>query len=94
MVELRRKKLACFQKTHNGIMKKVDTTTTSGAKVNSFPLSPEDLIQLVDISVTSKYGSDLTQFTCVVAEDRHNTLETFKTDRSNNLPRQVRSIVQ
>jgi hypothetical protein len=38
------KKLACFQKTRNGIVKKLDTTTTSCAMVNSFPLSPEDLI--------------------------------------------------
>jgi hypothetical protein len=75
MAELRRKKLACFQKTCNGIVKKVDTTITSGAKVNSFPLSFEDLIQLVDVSITSKYG----------AEDMRNMLETFKTDLNNNL---------
>jgi hypothetical protein len=60
MAELRRKKLTCFQKTHNYIMKKVDTTITSGAKVNSFPLSREDLVQVVDVSVASKYNVDLT----------------------------------
>jgi hypothetical protein len=76
--------------------------------VNSFPLSPEDLDQLVDVSVASKYGANLTQFTCVVTEDMHNTLETFivvvedmhntletfKTDLNNNLPRYVRLVVQ
>jgi hypothetical protein len=34
-----------------------------------------------------KYGVDLTQFTCVVAEDMRNTLDTIKTDLNNNLPR-------
>jgi hypothetical protein len=75
-------------------VKKVDASITSGGKLNSFPLSLADLVQLVDVSVVSKFGADLTQFTCVVAEDMHNTLETFKTDLSNNLPRQVRSVVQ
>jgi hypothetical protein len=49
---------------------------------------------MVDVSVASKYGADLTQVSLVVAEDMRNTLETFKTDLSNNLPRQVRSVVQ
>jgi hypothetical protein len=61
-------------------------------RVNS-SLSPEDLAHLVDVSVSSKYGAHLTQFTHVVTEDKHNTLETFKTDLNNNLPRQVRSVV-
>jgi hypothetical protein len=42
----------------------------------------------------SKYGTDLTQFTRVIVEDMCNTLETFKTDLNNSLPRQVRSVVQ
>jgi hypothetical protein len=50
----------------------------SAPKVNS-SLSPEDLAQLVDVSVPSKYGADLTQFMRLVAEDMRNTLETFKT---------------
>jgi hypothetical protein len=57
-------------------------------------LSPEDLAQLVDVSVASKYDTDLTQFTHVIAENMHSTLETFKTDLNNNLPRQVRLVVQ
>jgi hypothetical protein len=62
MVERQRKKLACFQKTHHNFIKKVDTTAASGTKVD-YPLSPKDLVQLVDVSVASKYGTDLTQFT-------------------------------
>jgi hypothetical protein len=94
MAKLRRRKLACFQKTHNGIVKKADTTTASGTKVNSSSLSPEDLIQLVDVSVVSKYDVDLTQFTCVVAEDMRSTLDAFKQDFNANLPRQVWAMVQ
>jgi hypothetical protein len=93
MVERRRRKLASFQNTRNGIVKKVDTTATSGAKVD-FPLSPEDLVHMVGMSVASKYGVDLTQFTWVVAEDMRNTLDTFKHDLIRNLPKQVRSLVQ
>jgi hypothetical protein len=46
------------------------------------------------MSVASKYGADLTQFTCIIANDMHNTLESFKTDLHNTLPRQVRLVVQ
>jgi hypothetical protein len=45
----------------------------TSAKVNA-QLCPEDLVHMVDVSVASKYGTDLTQFTRVVAEDMHNTL--------------------
>jgi uncharacterized protein YjaG (DUF416 family) len=86
MVELRRKKLACFQKTHNGVIKKADTAVATSTKVNA-QLSPEDLVHMVDVSMASKYGADLTQFTRVVAEDMRNTLDAFKTDLNNNLPR-------
>jgi hypothetical protein len=58
MAERRRQKLACFQKTRHGVVKKVDTIAAS--KVNS-SLSPKDLVQLVNVSVASKYGADLTQ---------------------------------
>jgi hypothetical protein len=57
-------------------------------------LTPEELVKLVDMSVASKYGADLTQFTCIIANDMHNTLESFKTDLHNTLPRQVRLVVQ
>jgi hypothetical protein len=62
MVEARRRKLACFQKMRNRVIKKADIVAASGTKVDA-SLSPEDLVQLVDVSVTSKYRADLTQFT-------------------------------
>jgi shikimate kinase len=58
MAELRKRRQACFQKTRNGVIKKTDTTSASGTKVNS-ALSPEDLAHMVDVSVASKYGDDL-----------------------------------
>jgi hypothetical protein len=60
LAEIWRRKLACFQKSCNDIIKKADTTMTSSTKVNA-QLSPEDLVHMVDMSVVSKYGADLTQ---------------------------------
>jgi hypothetical protein len=93
LVEMQRRKLACFQKTRNGVVKKADTTTASSAKVNSH-LSPEDLVHMVDVSVASKYRADLPQFTHVVAEDMRHTIDSFKQDLNSNLPRQVTALVQ
>jgi ADP-ribose pyrophosphatase YjhB (NUDIX family) len=62
MVEARRQKLVCFQKMRNRVIKKADTVAASGTKVDASP-SPEDLVQLVYVSITSKYRADLTQFT-------------------------------
>jgi hypothetical protein len=93
MVELRRRKLTCFQKTCNGVIKKTDTTAASTPKVDS-SLNPEDLAQLFDMSVASEYVTELTHFMRVISENMHSTLETFKTDLNNNLPRQVRFVVQ
>jgi hypothetical protein len=59
MAERCRRKLACFHKTRNDVVKKVGTTTTSSVKVDSH-LSLEDLVHKVDVSVTSKHNADLT----------------------------------
>jgi hypothetical protein len=93
MAELRKRKLACFQKTHNSVFKKTDMATASSAKVNS-SLNPEDLAHMVDVSMARKYGNDLIQFTRVMAEDLHSTFDALKQDLSSNMPRQVRAIVQ
>jgi hypothetical protein len=57
-------------------------------------LTPEELVKLVDMSVASKYDADLIQFTRIIVDDMRNTLESFKTNLHNTLPRQVRSVVQ
>lgn len=77
MAELRRRKLACFQKTCNGVVKKADTTSTLNMKVTS-DLSPEDLVHMVHMAIASKYGADLTQFTRMIAKDMCNRLDAFK----------------
>jgi hypothetical protein len=53
----RRKKLACFQKTRGGVVKKGDTTKAP-VPVNS-PFTLEELVYMIDISVNSKYGGRL-----------------------------------
>jgi hypothetical protein len=40
-------------------VKKLDMATGSRSKVNA-QLRPEDLVHMVDVSVASKYGADLT----------------------------------
>jgi hypothetical protein len=97
MAAARRRKLACFQKTSTGVIKKtvpaVTTTMTTAPMVTS-NLTPEELVKLIDVPVASKYSTDLTQFTHIIADDMRKTLESFKIDLHNTLPRQVRSIVQ
>jgi hypothetical protein len=62
--------------------------------VNSSSLSPEDLVHIVDISVASKYGADLAHLTRVPVEDVHGTIDSFKHDLNDNLPRQIRMVVK
>jgi hypothetical protein len=69
-----------------------NTMTTAPTATSN--LTPKELVKLIDMLVTSKYGANLTQFTRIIADDTHNTLESFKTDLHNTLPRQVRSVVQ
>jgi hypothetical protein len=97
MAEMRRRKLKCFQKTRTGVIKKtvlaIMTTTTTTSMVTP-NLTPEELVKCMDIAVVSKYGNDLTKFTHTITEEVHSTIDTFKTDLQNTLPRQSRSVVQ
>jgi hypothetical protein len=96
MAEARRK-LACFQKTCMGVIKKtvptITTMTTTTPTVTP-NLTPEELVKFMDVAVTSKYGNDLTNFTRTITEVVRSTLDTFKTDLQNTLPQQIRSVVQ
>jgi hypothetical protein len=60
-----------------GIVQKGDTTKALASKVNYVPQSPEDLVDLVDISVSSKYNTDLVQLTRPMGEDVHSMLDSF-----------------
>jgi uncharacterized alkaline shock family protein YloU len=57
-------------------------------------LTPKELIKFMDVAVASKYGNDLTNFTRTITEEVHSTIDTFKTDLQNMLPRQIRLVVQ
>jgi hypothetical protein len=80
-------KLACYQKTRGGVVQKADTAKASTLKVNSASLTPEELVHLVDVSVASKYGTDLAQLTQALGEDVRSTLDPYQRDLDNSLPR-------
>jgi hypothetical protein len=99
MAAARRRKLACFQKTRIRAIKKPapTVTTTANMAMTSMVIpnmTPEEIVKFMDVVVASKYGNDLSNFTCVITDDVHSTLESFKTDLQNTLPRQIRSVVQ
>jgi hypothetical protein len=96
MAEARRRKLACFQKTRMGVIKKTIvaiTTMATAITTVSTNLTPEELVKFMDVAVASKYVYDPTNITRTITEVR-STLHTFKTDLQNTLPQQIRSLVQ
>jgi uncharacterized alkaline shock family protein YloU len=97
MVEARSRKLVCFQETRMGVIKKtvpaIMTTTTATPTVTP-NLTPEELVKFMDVAVAIKYGNNLMNFTYTITEEVHSTLDTFKTDLQNTLPRQIKSVVQ
>jgi hypothetical protein len=85
------------QKTRTGVIKKTILTITAMATATPMVtpnLAPEELVKFMDVAVASKYGNDLTNFNHTITEQVHSTLDTFKTDLQNTLPRQIRSVVQ
>jgi hypothetical protein len=95
MAERRRKKLACFQKTQSGVVKKGDTAMVS-SPVNS-PFTLEELVDMIHVSVSSKYRADLEVIAQTSTDSMRGSIESlrleFKQD-SENLPGQVRAMVQ
>jgi hypothetical protein len=97
MNEVRRRKLACLQKPCTGVIKKTIPAVTTTSTVMSMVtpnLTPEELVKFMDITVASKYGNDLMNFTHTIIEEVRSTLDTFKTNLQNTLPQQIRSVVQ
>jgi uncharacterized alkaline shock family protein YloU len=97
MAKARRRKLVCFQKTHTGMTKKTISTimTTATATSTVTPnLTPEELVKFIDVTIASKFGNDLSNFTHTITEEVHSTLDTFKTNLQNVLPQRIRSVVQ
>jgi hypothetical protein len=92
------RKLACFQKTCTVLIKNtaptVTTTATMATTSTVTPnMTPKEL-EFMDVVVTSKYGNDLSNLTHVITDDVRSTLDSFKTDLQNTLPRQIRLVVQ
>jgi hypothetical protein len=59
MAEARMRKLACFQKTRTGVIKKIvpAITTAATATPTVIPnLTTEELVKFIDVVVASKYG--------------------------------------
>jgi hypothetical protein len=99
MVVTRRRNHTCFQKTCTMVIKKttptIMTTATAATASTVTPnMTPEEMVKFMDIAVACKYGNDLSNLTHVITDDVHSTLESFKTDLQNTLPRQIRSVVQ
>jgi hypothetical protein len=95
MAERRKKKLACFQKTRNGVVKKGDTLKAS-TLVNS-PFTLEELVHMLDVSVNNKYGVDLEVITRTLIESVWGSVESLRLEfkqESKKMPRQIRLIVQ
>jgi hypothetical protein len=95
----RRRKLTCFQKTRAGVIKKTaptitTTATIAPASIVTPNMTLKELVKFMDVAVASKYGNDLSNMTRVITDEVHSTLESFKTDLQNALPRQIRSVVQ
>jgi hypothetical protein len=95
MAERRKKKLACFQKTRHGVVKKGDMMKAS-TPVNS-PFTLEELVYLIDVSVNSKYGVDLEGVTRALTESVKGSVESLRLElkqESKKMPRQIRAMVQ
>jgi hypothetical protein len=93
MAAARRKKLTCFQKTRTRVVKKTapivtTTATTATTSMVTPKMTPEELVKFMDVAVASKYSNNLSNFTRVIIDDVRSTLESFKTDLQNTLPRQ------
>jgi hypothetical protein len=99
MAAATRRKLACFQKRRIRVIKKtaptiMTTVTMATASTVTPNMTPEELVKFMDVAIASKYGNDLSNFTRVITDDVRSTLESFKTDLQNTLPRQIRLVVQ
>ena len=80
-VERLKLKLAGYAKTRNGVVKKV-VPSPSNAQVKN---STEEIAHLIDVSVASKYGSDMENTTRTITRAVANRLEEFKVQFNKDL---------
>jgi hypothetical protein len=95
MAEARKLKLSGYFKTRSGAVKKVTAPKppVHGTKVIN---SDEELAHLIDVSVASKYGSDMVDATRTItqlASKFDEFKEQFSKEIENSLPRQIRSLM-
>ena len=94
-----RQKLAGYQKTRNGVIKKVVMPSLSSVLNTevSKPTCSEDIAHLIDVSVASKYASEMNTTARTLTQAVISRLDDFKEqlskDLESNLPCQVRSMV-
>jgi hypothetical protein len=62
-------------------------TTATATSTLTPHLTPEELVKFMDVAVASKYGNDLTNFTCTITEEVRSTLDIIKINLQNMLPR-------
>jgi hypothetical protein len=83
MVERKRKKLACFQKTRRCVIKKGDTTKAS-VPVNS-PFTLEELVHMIDVSVNSTYEADLEGITRTLTDSIWGSVDLLSKNSSKSV---------
>jgi hypothetical protein len=77
MEEKRNERLAFFRKTNNGVIKQTVGASTFGKKVSS-SITCEELAHMIDTSVASKYGADVTEITRMISEGVRNSFDAFR----------------
>lgn len=84
MKELQKKKLAGYQRTRNGVIKRVIPPSSSAPQTTevSKPISADEIAYLIDTSVASKFGDNMMHF-----------MDQFSKNLENSLPGQIRSVV-
>ena len=94
-VEKLKQKLAGFQRTRNGVIQKV-ATPSHPAGVSKTACT-EEIAHLIDASVASKYGKQMTDMARTITESVVSKIDEFKEqfnkDIQISLPRQIRSMV-
>ena len=86
-------KLTGYQKTRNGVVKKVHVSSPSDPFNAEVKNSTEKIAHLIDVSVASKYGSDLTNTARTITKAVVDKFDEFKEQLEDSIPRQVRSVV-
>jgi hypothetical protein len=77
------------------VIKKGNTAKASAPVNSSFTL--EELVHMIDVSVSSKYGADLEVIARTLTDSVRGSVESLRLEfkqESEKMPRQVRAMVQ